>query len=120
VRFALVTDAWTPQVNGVARTLAALQSGLATGGHEVVALTPDLFRTVPCPTDPEVRLAVRARPSLAQRLDALAPDAIHIATEGPLGLAARGYCVRRNLRFTTAYHTKYPEYLRACFVLPMS
>ena len=120
MRFALVTDAWTPQVNGVARTLAALQSGLATGGHEVVALTPDLFRTVPCPTDPEVRLAVRARPSLAQRLDALAPDAIHIATEGPLGLAARGYCVRRNLRFTTAYHTKYPEYLRARFGLPLS
>ena len=120
MRFALVTDAWTPQVNGVARTLAALQSGLATTGHEVVALTPDLFRTVRCPTDPEVRLAVRARPSLAQRLDALAPDAIQIATEGPLGLAARKYCIARDLRFTTAYHTKYPEYLRARFGLPMS
>lgn len=107
-------------MNGVARTLAALQGGLAAAGHETVALTPDLFRTVPCPTDPEVRLAVGARPRLARRLERLAPDAIHIATEGPLGLAARGYCIDRNLRFTTAYHTKYPEYLRARFGVPRS
>jgi glycosyltransferase involved in cell wall biosynthesis len=118
VRFALVTDAWSPQVNGVARTLAALQDGLAAAGHEAVALTPDLFRAVPCPTDPEVRLAIGARARLAHRLETLAPDAIHIATEGPLGLAARGYCIKRNLRFTTAYHTKYPEYLHARFGVP--
>jgi glycosyltransferase involved in cell wall biosynthesis len=118
VRFALVTDAWRPQINGVARTLAALQNELAAAGHEAIALTPDLFRTVPCPTDPEVRLAIRALPRLAQRLEALAPEAIHIATEGPIGLAARSYCIKRGFRFTTAYHTKYPEYLRARFGVP--
>jgi glycosyltransferase involved in cell wall biosynthesis len=120
VRFAIVTDAWSPQVNGVARTLAVLRHGLATAGHDAVMLTPDLFPTVQCPTDPEVRLAVCPRRRLARRLEALAPDAIHIATEGPLGFAARRYCIKRNLNFTTAYHTKYPEYLRARFGVPMS
>ena len=118
MKFALVSDAWKPQVNGVARTLAALEKGLAAAGHQVIALTPDLFRTLPCPSDPEVRLAIRARRGLARLLDVLAPNAIHIATEGPLGLAARRYCIHRSLRFTTAYHTKYPEYLQARFRLP--
>jgi len=120
VKIALVTDAWAPQINGVARTLAALHDGLIAAGHEVAALTPDLFRTLRCPTDREVRLALRPRPALALRLDALAPDAIHIATEGPLGLAARAYCLHRGLRFTTAYHTKFPEYLKARFGIPMA
>lgn len=119
MRFALISDAWRPQVNGVARTLAALQQGLAVAGHEAVPLTPDLFRTVPCPTDHEVRLAVAPHARLTRLLESLGPDAIHIATEGPLGLAARRYCVKHNLRFTTAYHTKYPEYLRARFGIPM-
>jgi len=118
VKIALVTDAWVPQVNGVARTLAALHDGLIAAGHQAAALTPDLFRTVRCPTDPEVRLALRARPALARRLDALMPDAIHIATEGPLGLAAQAYCLERGFRFTTAYHTKFPEYLKARFGIP--
>lgn len=120
MKFALVSDAWRPQVNGVARTLAALQNGLAAAGHQAVPLTPDLFRTVPCPTDREVRLAIGAGPRLRRFLAALKPDAIHIATEGPLGHAARGYCIERDLHFTTAYHTKYPEYLRARFGLPMA
>jgi glycosyltransferase involved in cell wall biosynthesis len=120
VRIALVTDAWKPQVNGVARTLAALQGALAVAGHEAVPLTPDLFSTMPCPTQSEVRLALHSRPRLARRLDGLAPDAIHIATEGPLGLAARSFCIERNLRFTTAYHTKFPEYLKARFGIPLS
>lgn len=120
MRFALITDTWKPQVNGVARTLEALQTGLAAAGYEAAPLTPDLFRTVPCPTDPEVRLAIGARRYLARRLEAPAPDAIHIATEGPLGLAARAYCIERKLNFTTAYHTKYPEYLGARFGIPIS
>jgi glycosyltransferase involved in cell wall biosynthesis len=120
VKIALVTDAWVPQVNGVARTLAALHDGLIAAGHQAAALTPDLFRTLRCPTDPEVRLALRAGPALARRLDALAPDAIHIATEGPLGFAARAYCLERGLRFTTAYHTKFPEYLKARFAIPLA
>jgi len=120
MRLAIVSDAWRPQINGVARTLAALQDGLTVAGHEAVALTPKLFRTLPCPTDPEVHLAIGARSRLARHLGALDPDAIHIATEGPLGHAARAYCIRRNLRFTTAYHTKYPEYLQARFGIPRS
>src|SRR5262249_14379808 len=95
MRFVLVSDAWTPQVNGVSRTLAALHNGLAGAGHEVFPLTPDLFRTVPCPTDREVRLAIGAGPRLTQLLEMLMPEAIHIATEGPLGLAARRYCIKR-------------------------
>ena len=83
-------------------------------------MTPDQFRTLRCPTDPEVRLALRARPALARRLDALMPDVIHIATEGPLGFAARAYCLDRSLCFTTAYHTKFPEYLKARFGIPLA
>jgi glycosyltransferase involved in cell wall biosynthesis len=120
VKFALVSDAWRPQVNGVARTLAALHDGLLAAGHQAVPLTPDLFRTLPCPTDREVRFAIGARPRLRRFLAALEPDAIHIATEGPLGYAARAYCIERDLDFTTAYHTKYPEYLRARFGVPMA
>ena len=118
MRFALVSDAWRPQVNGVARTLAALHNGLTAAGHEVFPLTPDLFRTVPCPTDREVRLAIGHGRASQRLLEALTPDAIHIATEGPLGPAARRYCISRDLHFTTAYHTKYPEYLRARFGVP--
>ena len=120
MKLAFVTDAWRPQINGVVRTLTALQDGLAAAGYDVIPLTPDQFRTLPCPTDPEVRLAIGPRRRLTRLLQALAPDAIHIATEGPLGLAARNYCISRDLRFTTAYHTKYPEYLRARFGVPSS
>jgi glycosyltransferase involved in cell wall biosynthesis len=120
VRIALVTDAWAPQVNGVVRTLAQLFGGLTAAGHQVLALTPDLFRTVPCPTDPTIRLAVAARRTLARLLDAFAPEVIHIATEGPLGLAARAYCVRRRRGFTTSFHTKFPEYLNARLGLPVA
>src|SRR5215468_11138788 len=120
VKIALVSDAWAPQVNGAARTLAALQDGLNAAGHRVLTLTPDLFAAVRCPTEPGVRLAVGARHRLAQRLDDFAPEAIHIATEGPLGLAARRYCTKRRLFFTTVYHTKFPEYFPARFGIPLS
>lgn len=119
MRLALVSDAWAPQVNGVSRTLAVLHSGLAAAGHDVFPLTPDLFHTVPCPSDREVRLAIGAAPRLRRLLETVEPEAIHIATEGPLGSAARRYCIRRGFRFTTAYHTKYPEYLNARFRVPM-
>jgi glycosyltransferase involved in cell wall biosynthesis len=120
MKIALVSDAWRPQVNGVARTLAALHEGLEAARHDVFPLTPELFRTVRCPTDREVRLAIAARPRLTRLLQRLMPDAIHIATEGPLGTAARRYCIKRKLNFTTAYHTKYPEYLKARFGVPMT
>lgn len=116
---AIVTDAWHPQVNGVVRTLATTGRELQALGHRVSFVTPLDFRTMPCPTYPEIRLALFPDRKLALLLDAAAPCAIHIATEGPLGHAARRYCLRRGLPFTTAYHTKFPEYVRARTRVPL-
>jgi glycosyltransferase involved in cell wall biosynthesis len=113
MKIAIVTDAWTPQVNGVVRTLGQTGRELVAMGHEVAFVTPDLFRTVPCPTYPEIRLAVLPGAGVRERLEAFAPDCIHIATEGPLGQSARRFCLRRRMRFTTSFHTQFPEYLRA-------
>jgi glycosyltransferase involved in cell wall biosynthesis len=118
VRIALISDAWRPQVNGVVRTLTALTRELLAAGHQVATVTPDLFRTVPCPFYPEIHLAIGAGKRIAQLIDAFAPDAIHIVTEGPLGLAARRYCTRRAIPFTTAYCTRFPEYLAGRFGFP--
>ncbi len=111
MRIALVTDAWAPQVNGVVRTLAAITAELRRRGHAVEIVSPDLFRSLPCPTYPEIRLALAGRGAAGRRLERFAPDAIHIATEGPLGWAARNWCLARGRGFTTAYHTQFPEYL---------
>jgi glycosyltransferase involved in cell wall biosynthesis len=119
VRIALISDAWTPQINGVVRTLTALTRELVRAGHDIVTLTPDMFRTVPCPSYPEIRLAIFTRRRLARLIDAFAPDAIHIVTEGPLGVAARRYCLDRALPFTTAYCTRFPEYIAARFGVPL-
>jgi glycosyltransferase involved in cell wall biosynthesis len=117
---AIVTDAWAPQVNGVVRTIGRTHDELVAAGHRPTILSPQSFRSVPCPTYPEIRLALFPYRRLAARLDALRPDAIHIATEGPLGHAARRYCLKRHLPFTTAYHTRFPEYIAARFGLPLS
>lgn len=111
MKIALITDAWHPQVNGVVRTLTAITGELTRRGHRVQIIAPDQFRSLPCPTYPEIRLALAGRRAVAKRLDAFAPDAIHIATEGPLGLAARRHCRLSGRPFTTAYHTHFPEYL---------
>lgn len=120
MRIAIVTDAWKPQVNGVVTTLSRTSEGLAARGHEVAVVNPDDYRTVPCPSYPEIRLALWPGRRLVATLDAAAPDAIHIATEGPLGAAARRYCLRRRLRFTTSYHTQFPQYLRKRLPVPES
>lgn len=120
MRIALVSDAWAPQVNGVVRTLSALAEGLTVAGHQVRTVTPDLFRTIPCPTDPTIRLAIATRRRLAGLLDGFRPDTIHIATEGPLGLTARAYCVAGQRQFTTSFHTKFPEYLNARLGFPVA
>lgn len=112
----IVTDAWSPQVNGVVRTLQSVRSELEKMGHKVAVISPDQFRSIPCPTYPEIRLALTA--SVGKRIEESAPDAIHIATEGPLGLAARRYCIRHKLPFTTAYHTQFPDYLAKRTRLP--
>ncbi|MBF0129193.1 MAG: glycosyltransferase family 1 protein [Alphaproteobacteria bacterium] len=119
-RIAVVSDAWYPQENGVVRVLGTLRRHLSAAGHRVGVLSPGLFRTVPCPTYPEIPLAVFPWRATAAWLDKFAPDAIHIATEGPLGWAARNWCLRRRLPFTTAYHTKFPQYVSARTRLPLS
>jgi len=120
MRIALVTDAWLPQVNGVVRTLGHTIRELSAAGHVVTVISPADFHTVPCPTYPEIRLSIFAGRTVRRRLDALAPDVVHVATEGPLGLAARNWCVRRDRPFTTAYHTQFPEYLRARLPVPLA
>jgi glycosyltransferase involved in cell wall biosynthesis len=120
LRIAIVTDAWHPQPNGVVRVLGTLQSHLAAAGHQVGVLGPDAFRTMPCPSYPEIPLALFPAKGTAAWLDRFAPDAIHIATEGPLGWAARAYCLKRGRRFTTAYHTKFPQYVSARTKLPLA
>ncbi len=120
MRLALVTDAWSPQVNGVVRTLQRTKLELERLGHQVSVISPDQFSTIPCPTYPEIRLALWPATKLGKRLDALKPEAIHIATEGPLGRAARAWCLKRRLPFTTAYHTRFPEYVAARFAVPLA
>lgn len=120
MRIQIVSDAWEPQVNGVVRTLQHTSAELRRMGHDVDFITPDQFRTIPCPTYPEIRLALRPAPGLARRIDGFQPAAIHIATEGPLGMAARRYCLKRGLPFTTAFHTRFPEYVHARTRLPVS
>lgn len=120
MRIALVTDAWLPQTNGVVRTLTITVEKLSQAGHEVTAITPADFRTIPCPTYPEIRLSLFAAAGVRRRLDALDPDAVHIATEGPLGMAARRWCLRRGRAFTTSYHSQFPEYVRARVPIPLA
>ena len=120
MRILLVTDAWHPQINGVVRTLDRLAHELVLAGHTVDLLTPLEFRTIPLPSYSDIRLALTTPRQVARRIEAARPDHIHIATEGPLGLLARRYCVTRGIAFTTSYHTRFPEYLRARLPVPES
>ncbi len=113
----LLTDAWAPQVNGVVRTLETLGRDLAAMGHEVRYGTPEGRFTLPLPTYREIRLAVFPRRSLERMIDSFEPDAIHIATEGTIGLSARAICRKRGIPFTTSFHTRFPEYVNARFPL---
>ncbi len=117
-RIAIVTDAWHPQTNGVVRTLETTIARLRGLGHHVSVISAEGRRTIPCPTYPEIRLAIGRRGSVACELAALDPEAIHIATEGPLGLAARRYCIEHARPFTTACHTRFPDYVARRTGLP--
>ena len=119
-RIAIVTDAWTPQMNGVVRTLTTTVGLLKARGHEVLVIAPDQFRSVSCPTYPEIRLALTTPQHISRRLAEFAPDAIHLAAEGPLGVMARGQCIARGWPFTTAYHTQFPAYVAKRTHLPES
>jgi glycosyltransferase involved in cell wall biosynthesis len=118
MRIVIVSDAWLPQTNGVVSTLRQTVACLESFGHDIQLVTPNLFRSVACPTYPEIRLSLLPYRKLATIIAAFQPDAVHIATEGPLGLAARRYCAKRKLRFTTSYHTQFPQYLRSRFPIP--
>ncbi len=108
MRILIVTDAWEPQVNGVVRTIKSTRRELEKMGHTVDILTPLEFKTVPCPTYPDIRLSILPKSNVINRIEKFKPDAIHIATEGPLGLAARSWAVRNDFPFTKAFHTRFP------------
>jgi glycosyltransferase involved in cell wall biosynthesis len=120
MKIMIVSDAWSPQTNGVVTTLTQTVAWLSRLGHEVGMITPDQFRTIPCPSYPEIRIALFPYRTVARLIAAFQPNALHIATEGPLGFAARRYCVARGLRFTTSYHTQFPQYLRSRWPIPTS
>ena len=120
MKILIVTDAWYPQINGVVRTLTKTRDHLTQMGHKVELITPKSFRTIPCPTYPEIRLSIFPGKKVAKQIQVFQPDAIHIATEGPLGLAARRYATSHDLNFTTAYHTRFPEYMHSRIGLPIS
>ena len=115
----IVTDAWHPQVNGVVRTLVNVIGEFERRGHKVRTVTPSDYLSVPMPTYPEIRLSLTMARSMRRLLAAAAPDAVHIATEGPLGLAARKACLQLGWRFSTSYHTRFPEYLNARIPVPV-
>ena len=118
MKIALITDAWAPQVNGVVRTWQHVTQELQQRGDQVVVLHPGFFFTIPAPRYPEVRIAIRSGKRVAHWLDREAPDAIHIATEGPVGQAGRRWCLKHQFPFTTSYHTSFASYLRSYFGIP--
>ncbi|MCB1683967.1 MAG: glycosyltransferase family 1 protein [Pseudomonadales bacterium] len=118
MRLLLISDAWHPQVNGVVRALSTIRDRAAARGIQVEVLGPDRFRSLPCPTYPEIRLALSTPARIARIIDEVAPDAVHIATEGPLGLMVRRVMKQRGLPFTTSFHTLFPDYLQVRFGLP--
>lgn len=118
MRILLASDAWPPQVNGVVRTMLHVARELEAAGHTIVTITPDRFLTIPCPFYQEIRLAVNPAGKIARLVEEARPGAIHIVTEGPIGIAMRRWCLKSGTNFTTAYHTRFPEYLAVRFVAP--
>ncbi len=120
MRILIATDAWKPQVNGVVNTYSNIEREAANAGLDLTFLTPSGFRTLPLPTYSEIRLAMIRPGDVARRVKEDSPDFVHVATEGPIGLAARAYCRDAGRRFTTSYHTRFPEYVAARIPVPLS
>jgi 1,2-diacylglycerol 3-alpha-glucosyltransferase/glucuronosyltransferase len=120
MRILIATDAWHPQVNGVVRTLTSLARSASRLGADIAFLTPEGFPSIGVPTYPGLRVGLPNRREIARRIEAAAPEAIHIATEGPIGWAARAYCRRHRLAFTTSYTTRFPEYIAVRSIVPAS
>jgi glycosyltransferase involved in cell wall biosynthesis len=119
-KITIVTDAWRPQINGVVRSIEYTVAELVEMGVEVALITPQMFTNIPCPTYPEIRLALTAPGQVGQLLVKQMPTYVHIATEGPLGLSARSWCLRNGRPFSTSYHTRFPEYVSARWPVPES
>ncbi|MEN8259670.1 MAG: glycosyltransferase family 1 protein [Pseudomonadota bacterium] len=119
MRIALISDAWHPQINGIVTTLTRTTETLHRLGHTVELFTPDCYRTWPCPGYPEVGLAFLCGPCLRPNIEAFKPDAIHLATEGSIGFAARRYCLEKGYNFTSAFHSRFPEYFKMRVGLPL-
>ena len=119
-KIVIITDAWTPQVNGVVVCIQQTVKHLRGMGHDVFVIGPDRFKNIPCPTYPEIRLALFPRKKVFAILNDLKPDALHINTEGPLGIAARSYAHKNKMRYTTAFQTRFPEYINARTAIPLS
>jgi glycosyltransferase involved in cell wall biosynthesis len=120
MRILVATDAWRPQVNGVVRTYERMLVEAGRLGAEIDFLTPAEFHTVPAPTYPEIRLAIPGFSLVRRRFAQVQPDAVHIATEGPVGWMARAHCLAKSIPFTTSFHTRFPEYLKPRFGIPDS
>lgn len=110
MKIAIATDAWFPQINGVVRTLAATVAELDRRGYEVELITPQRFRTISLPGYSSIDLAIAPRFSARRLLNAFAPDVVHIPTEGPIGWSARGWCLAHGVPYTSAFHTRFPDY----------
>ena len=119
IRLLIATDAWRPQVNGVVRSIERLVEELPRLGAEVTVLSPGWFRSVPLPTYTEIRLAIARPVTFARHIETIKPDAIHVATEGPVGFGVRRWCLRNHRRFTTSYHTRFPEYIAKRVPIPL-
>jgi glycosyltransferase involved in cell wall biosynthesis len=120
MRILVATDAWHPQVNGVVRTLTMMAEAVTALGAEVCFLTPESFRTVGLPSYRDLRVALPRPARIAKLIAEQAPDSIHIATEGPIGLLVRRYCRKHDLPFTTSFHTRFPDYVSARAPVPES
>ena len=119
-KIAIVTDAWHPQINGVVTTLGLTIENLRNFGYQVSTINPQLFKSFPCPTYPEISLSITGARGVRRKLSEFQPHCIHIATEGPLGWAARSLCRAAGFAFSTSYHTRFPEYVRMRWPVPLS
>jgi glycosyltransferase involved in cell wall biosynthesis len=120
MKICIATDAWHPQINGVVTTLSKTAQTLQSWGHEVLLITPERFKTIPCPTYPEIRLSLVTPATIRKILADFSPHAVHIATEGPLGWMTRTACRQCDFAFTTSYHTRFPEYVRMRVPVPLA
>lgn len=118
MRLLIATDAWRPQINGVVRSLENMAARAAEFGAQAAFLTPNDFRSFPLPTYREIRVSLASTGAVSRALDAFGATHVHIATEGPIGFAARRVCLTQDRTFTTSFHTRFPEYIAARLPVP--